>query len=68
MSTSLKKPIRYRHNPRPIAEQGPRVFCEVSGFPTYAGRLVRDEEGQLVDPRYGGYDIKTGRDREGRLD
>lgn len=67
MGHSLRNPIRYRRNPRPLPEQGPKVFCEVSGFPTYAGHLVRDEEGQWVDPRYGGFDIKTGRDREGQL-
>ena len=66
--TGRKKPIRYRHNPRPIREQGPRVMCDVSGFYTYEGRIVTDEEGQRVDPRYGGYDYKTGRDREGRID
>lgn len=61
--TGRKRPVRYRHNPRPINEQGPRTFCEVSGFPTYAGRLVTDEEGQRVDPRYA-YDYKTGKDNE----
>ena len=68
MSAGRKNPPKYRRNPRPLNERGPRTFCEVSGFPTYEGRLTTDEEGQQVDPRYGGYDHKTGRyEDEGRL-
>ena len=65
MAVMRKRPIRYKKNPPPLREQGPRTFCEVSGFPTYQGRMIQDDYGQRVDPRYGGFDFRTGRDEEG---
>lgn len=64
--TGRKNPPLYRRNPRLLSEYGRRVMCDVSGFYTYEGRIVVDEEGQRVDPRYGGYDVRTGREREER--
>ena len=33
---------------------GPPALCQVTGFPTNVERLVRDDYGYMVDPRFGG--------------
>ena len=55
------------HRRRPSAlpwrlRHGRKVFCQRSGFPTYEGLRVQDDYGYLVDPRFGGFDIR----REGK--
>lgn len=43
---------------------GRKVFDAVSDFPTQEGRLVEDESGYLVDPRYGTWDVEAAGERE----
>jgi hypothetical protein len=59
-----RHPIRYRHNPPPLPFWGRRVMDEKIGVWTYENKRVMDEEGDLVDPEFGTYDVATGRGRE----
>ena len=51
---------RYARNPPPVGRLrwGRRVLDGQSGFWTYERRLIEDEWGLLIDPRFGGYDVK----------
>lgn len=53
-----RQDTRYGRNPLVPYHMrfGRKTRCEQTGFPTYEDRLVTDEWGLLVDPRYGGYD------------
>jgi|GEM_PF-6476281 len=46
-------PARYRRNPLMCKELGERVIDPNSGFPTYSGLCVTDDEGSLVNPDFG---------------
>lgn len=52
-------PIRYRRNrpPNVNARFGRKVMDEMTGFWTYEGRCIRNQQGFLVDGRGDGYDL-----------
>ncbi len=54
--------VRYRSNGLPAYNQrwGPRTRDEMTGFPTHRDRLIEDDFGLLIDPRYGTPDIDYG--------
>jgi hypothetical protein len=58
MGVRRRPDCKYRSNGRPPrkAQFGPHVRDANTSFPTYEYRLVRDDWGQLVDPRFGGID------------
>jgi hypothetical protein len=51
--------IRYKRNPLPNrnARFGRKVMDEVTGFWTYEGLTVINQQGYRIDPRRGGYDL-----------
>lgn len=57
---------RYRGNGLPPRKMryGPKTNDQVTGFPTYEDKLVTDDYGYKVDPRYyaGGPDIDHTKD------
>jgi hypothetical protein len=56
------KPIQYRSNGNILGKppMGRKVMCSVTGFWTYEQYLTVNDYGDLVDPRFEGYDINQG--------
>lgn len=68
MANISRSRIRYRGNGAPPRKMqfGPHENDQVSGFRTYRDKLVKDDYGYMVDPRFGGVDIDETKDGVGR--
>lgn len=65
MSIRSTPRIRYRSNRKPMKRSlGRKVQDEQNGAWTYKDRLVVDDFGTMVDPRFGTWDVDDSRDTE----
>lgn len=62
MPRRIRSDVRYRSNGLPAYNQrwGPRAMDEVTSFPSHRDRLIQDDFGLWMDPRYTSPDIDEG--------